>query len=494
MVFPIVLATNNCGVVGNAYTSWTLGVPEHQLSTYQEFYGTKAFDPADLGCPHSLEGRDLNDPGLTEAAEGMDPSVLLPAALTDLDPAWKSCSLLPLGLGRDPPRTLEPAKNMVPGATSSRATSTATKSVPYPQSLPKLSRPDPTSSSPPVEDRPLSAPKDAVDVAPARLQELPSVCSPFHRSRTDLSASAESAPPQPGGPGFPSQRPGIGPRNEAASTAERRTTAGPPIAGAAYVSATSYAAYVSNIYAWASDMDSEASVMRIPPVAPNNPYMALPKYRSRKRIHSSTMTESRFSPNSSRSQATSEAEASTSLEKLPLLSASYQSTPSPRSANAPANVMGVPSPQSISPALSEPNPTDNEKARYGGCGEDAVVNVAITTHDASTVSSSFSQISGESASLARLPTQNVSSLNLNDTSVPASKSSSIKTLGRGLSTTVIPQASVSSYNSIVVSMTGLLALTPSSGSAGGPGMFTAGSDGLWWIGLGFTIFGLLIRV
>ena len=87
MVFPIVLATNNCGVVGNAYSSWTLGVPEHQLSTYQEFYGTKAFDPADLGCPHSLEGRDLNDPGLTEVAEGMDPSVLLPAALTDFDPS-----------------------------------------------------------------------------------------------------------------------------------------------------------------------------------------------------------------------------------------------------------------------------------------------------------------------------------------------------------------------------------------------------------------------
>lgn len=494
MVFPIILATNNCGIVGNAYTSWTLGVPEYQLSTYQEFYGTRAFDPADLGCPHPLEGRNLDDPGLTEAAEGMDPSVLLPAALTDLDPAWKSCSLLPLGLGRDPPRTLEPAKNMVPGATSSQATSTATKNVPYPQSLPKLSRPDPTSSSSPMEDRPSSAPKDTVDVAPPRLQELPSVCSPFPRSRTDLSASAASAPPQPAGPGFSSQRPGIGPRNEAASTTERGTTSGPPISGAAYVSATSYAAYVSNIYAWASGMDSEASVMRIPPVASSNPYMALPKHRSGMRIDSSTMTEFRFSPNSSRTQATSEAEASIFLEKLPLLSASYPSTPSPPSANAPANVMGVPSPQSVPPALSEPSPTDNEKTRYGVCGEDAVVNVAITTHDAGTVSSSFSQVSSESTSLARLPTQNVSSLNLDDASLPASKILSIKTLGRGLSTTAIPQTSVSSYTSIVVSMTSLSALTPSSGSAGGPRMFGAGSDGLWWIGLGFIIFGLLIRV
>ena len=121
------------------------------------------------------------------------------------------------------------------------------KECPVSSVIVEIIAPSPTSSSPPVEDRPSSAPKDTVEVAPARLQELPSVCSPFHQSRTDLSASAESAPPQLGGPGFPSQRPGIRPRNEAASTAERRTTSGPPISGAAYVSATSYAAYVSNI-------------------------------------------------------------------------------------------------------------------------------------------------------------------------------------------------------------------------------------------------------
>ena len=469
-------------------------MPEHKLSTYQEFYGTKAFNPADLGCPHPLEGRDLNDPGLTEAAEGMDPSVLLPAALTGLDPAWKSCSLLPLGLGRDPPRTLEPAKNMVPEATSSQATSTVTKSVPYPQSVPKMSRPDPTSSSLPTEDKPSPAPKDTVNVAAPRLQRLPSVCLPSPHSDTDLSIPAESAPPQPVGISSSSQRPGIGPRNKATSTTERRITSGPPSSGAAYVSASSYAAYVSNIYAWASGMDSEASVMRIPPVAASNPYLALPTHRSAKRVDNSTMTGSRFSPTSSETQATSDAETSASPEKLPLLSASYQSTPSPPSVRAPANILGVPPSQSVPPALPEPNPTENDEARYGGCDQDVTVNPAMTTHNAGIVSSSSRAISGESASLARLPVQSVSWLDLDVASLPASKFSSIKTLGRGLSTTVVPQANVTSYASILASMTGLLASTASSGSAGGPRIFVAGPGSSWWIGLGFIIFGVLIQV
>ena len=160
MVFPIILATNNCGVLGNAYTSWTLGVPEHQLSTHQECYGAQAFSPADLRCPHPIQRRDLNDQGLTETALQMDPSVLLPAAITELDPVWKGCILLPLVLGRDPPRALEPAK----------ASPVAAQSVPYPHSLPKVQRPDPTSSSLPTEDEPLSAGRSTADIAATRFQ------------------------------------------------------------------------------------------------------------------------------------------------------------------------------------------------------------------------------------------------------------------------------------------------------------------------------------
>ena len=62
MVFPIIVATKQCGVIGNAYTSWTLGVPEHQLSTYQEYYSATPFNAADLGCPHLGDSTNSRPP------------------------------------------------------------------------------------------------------------------------------------------------------------------------------------------------------------------------------------------------------------------------------------------------------------------------------------------------------------------------------------------------------------------------------------------------
>lgn len=487
MVFPIILATNDCGLVGNAYTSWTLGVPEHQLSTYQEFYGTKVFNPADLGCPHPLQGRDLNDPGLTEAAEGMDPSVLLPADLTDLDQAWKSCSLLPLGLGRDPPRALEPASNMLPKATSYQAAPTAAQGVPYPHSLPTLTGPDPTISSL------SSAPDDITGVAAAHLQKLPSVCSPFPvpRSRTYLSYSAESSPTQPIATGISSPRPDIGPRNEAADIAETKTTA-PLSSGAAYISATSYSAYVSAMEAWAAGMQSEASVMRIPPVAPSNPYMALPKHRSAKRILTSTMTGSGFSTKHSATRETSEPEASVSVEEPPLIAATYQATPSPPSAQAPANVPGVLPPQSALPAPPDPNQPETESVRYEPCDQDFVGSSAITTGEAGSTSI---LISGESASLVPLSSQRGSALDPDGAPLPASSLPSTKTLAPDLSTTVTARPSVGSYAGLGASMTGLSTTTAaSSRSAGGPQIRVAGSGSSWGIALGLVIFTVLNSV
>ena len=32
VIFPLIAATNDSDLVGNAYTSWTLGVPEHKIS------------------------------------------------------------------------------------------------------------------------------------------------------------------------------------------------------------------------------------------------------------------------------------------------------------------------------------------------------------------------------------------------------------------------------------------------------------------------------
>ena len=492
MVFPIILATDNCGVVGNAYTSWTLGVPEHQLSTYQEYYGAKAFNPADLGCPHPLEYRDLEDPGLTDAAEDMDPSVLLPAALTDLDPAWKSCSLLPLALGRDPPRVLEPAKNMAPKATKSQAIPTAAQSVPYPHSVPKSPGPDPTSSSLPTEDRPSSAPKDTAGGASTSPQKPASVCSPLLRSRTDSSASAGALPPEPVGPGFSSQGPDIRPRNEAASTTDM-TTAGLPLRGPDFVTGTGtgYPIDTSYISEWGKAMESEVSVAHVPPVAANNSYMVLPKHRSAKRTRISSLTGSPLSQNASQTRVTSEPEASTSLVELPVLSATSQSTPSPASAKASTNLVDLPPPQSVPPALRDPTPAENENARYEDCGQEVVVNVATTTRDADTEISSSLQISRQSATLARLSTQGRGSLDLDGASLPASSFSSIKSVGQGLSSTAVPQASVSSYASVVASMAGLSTMTTSSASTGDPRIFAAGSGSSWWVALGLMIYALL---
>ncbi len=509
MVFPIILATNNCGLVGNAYTSWTLGVPEHQLSTYQEYYGTKLFNPADLGCPHPLEDRDLDDPGLTEAAEGMDPSVLLPADLTDLDPAWKSCSLLPLGLGRDPPRTLEPASNMAPRATSSQASPTTTQSVPYPHSLPKSPGPDPTSSSLPTEGRPFSTSENAVDVPLARLQKSPSVCSPSLRSHTSSSTSAKSPPPQPIGHGSSSQRPDIGPRNEAARYAKRSLTSGMPLSGTALDSAL--ASYLSGMQAWADGMDSEASAGQLPPVAASNPYMALPKHRSAKRSRISTMTRSPFPPNSPEMQATSKAKARPGSEIPPLLSATHQSTPNsptasalanqpgtpafshttpgPPAAKAPANSPGTPPLQSAPPEPPDPKPMENESVQNEDCNQDIVVNLAITTRNADTDLSPSVPTSREPASLAPLPTQKirVSSSDLHEASSPASNLSGVKTVTRLLPSAAITPASASSYASFVASVMGLPTTTASSGSAGGSRTCVVGAGSLWWIVFGFLV-------
>ena len=130
-----------------------------------------AFNASDLGCPHLGDSTNLD---MTAAAMGQVPSFLLPASLTDLVPAWKSCSLLSMSLARDPPQVLKPATNMAPKATSHQAVPTSAQSVPYPQSIPKLPGPDPISSSLAMEDRP----SPAQEVAAASLGKLPSVCSP----------------------------------------------------------------------------------------------------------------------------------------------------------------------------------------------------------------------------------------------------------------------------------------------------------------------------
>ena len=490
MVFPIILATNKCGLVGNAYTSWTLGIPEHQLSTYQEYYGTKAFNPADLGCPPPLEGRDLNDPGLTEAAEDMDPSVLLPADLADLDPAWKSCSLLPLGLGRDPPRALQPATNMAPKLTDYQAHPTAVESIPSPHTLPKPPGPDPTSSSLPTEKRPPSAPDVTLDIAAAGLRKAPSGCLPISRSHTDLSNAAELARSFPNhlvSTMLSPQRPALGPRNEVMNSTERRTTTGTTLSGAAYISAISYAAYASGIDAWASALDSEYSALRVPPVAPSNPYMALPKHRSAKQLPSPTNMVSYLSQYPSEVEATSITETSASPEKLQSSSATSKSTLTPSSAKVPANFLDVQQPQSLPAAPPFLNPTENEEAQYESCHQDVVVDRSAITRDASTNLPHSVSVSSQPASLTLLTSQErsrrASSPDLAETPVSLLNLGSIQTFKSSVSSTGVTQESVGSHARTGASMTGFPIATPQ--------VCAAGSDSLWWMGISLIIFVML---
>ena len=280
VVFPIILATNDCGLVGNAYTSWTIGVPEHQLSTYQQGMGTSVFNPADLGCAGSDPG-NIDPYELEDQANQGAPSVVLPADLTNLDPAWKSCVLGGLDLGRDPPQALKPASNMAPKATSLDPAPTETQSVAFPHSIPKSPVADPTQSSLPTKTDFSSAPKDSVRVAIEDIQESASVCSPLPRPQTQ-SPSSRSAAAQ------------IGPRNDALAFDFDTAKPSPlpnslPSSTKAYISATSEAELDNAILAWESEIDSAASVGGLPPVAPSNPYLALPKHRSAKHSHTSSL-------------------------------------------------------------------------------------------------------------------------------------------------------------------------------------------------------------
>ena len=213
-----------------------------------------AFNATDLGRSHL--GGSIN---LDMAAAGMGqvPSFLLPASLTDLVPAWKSRSVLSMGLARDPPQVLKPAKNMAPKATSHPAVPTSAQSVPYPQSMPKLPGPDPISSSLATEDRPSPAPK----VAAASLGKLPSVCPPVGHAATHEIQQ------------------GLGAQVLSQGMKQLVPLTGRPAAS-----------YYSWVYTWCLELDGEALVLQVRPVAATNSHMALPKRRYKKRTHSSTMT------------------------------------------------------------------------------------------------------------------------------------------------------------------------------------------------------------
>lgn len=494
VVFPIILATNDCGLVGNAYTSWTLGVPEHQLSTYQHGFGTSAFNPADLGCPGPDPGKLDDEYELDDEANQGAPSVLLPADLTALDPAWKSCVLGGLDLGRDPPRALRPASNMVPKATSHEPAPVETQSAAFPHSMPKPAGPTPSQSRPPTKTGPSSVPEDSTKLSIEPSQEPPSVCSPVHRSQTQPPTPAESPP-------SPLAATGIRPRNDDPDLAAAKTTP-LPSSVEVYISATSYAGVVGPILAWVSEMQTLASLGGLPPVAPSNPYLALPKHRSAKRSHTSPATQSQSSAEGSTPLPMSDPAAETSLARPSAPSAAYPPAPDAPSTTAPPS--SAPLPPSHPPAVvqSAPQAAEHGKYPYEPCGHGDLQPAAIPTSDARSAPSTPSEPASSLASWAATsPSEHSHHPSMKDStgqSDPTGSSGSaagpqrIDTVRGSPSRAVAPGISDSGSVAAAAGTTSLSGTRPSSHAAVGRGVPAAGSKDLWVALLGpVVLFSLL---
>lgn len=479
----MILATNACGLVGNAYTSWTLGVPEHQLSTYQQGFGTSAFNPADLGCPGPDPGK-LDDPyELEDEANQGAPSVLLPADLTGLDPAWKSCVLGGLDLGRDPPRALQPASNMAPKATGHDPAPIETLSIAFPHSTPKSPGPHPTQSSQPTSIRISSVPEDSTKVPTAHVQGPSSVCFPVPRSHP--SVPAESPPSQ-------LEAAQIRPRNDALDLNTAKTSGLPSSVGA-YISATSYSGVVSPILAWVSEMQSEASVGGLPPVAPSNPYLALPKHRSAKRsLTSSSVTQFLSSPINSTVPGISDPAAEASLVRPAATSAVGIPWATSSSTRTPAMSAPLATPN---PAPSDPKAAENGSPPYEPCGQGNGELVEITTRDARLLSPTLRK----SANLASWAATNTSghsppsvehSIGQGDPSVssgPVSELQSTSTIGWSSSRNVTIDGSNGSGIASAAGTTGLSSTSASTHTAMGSRIHEAESEGLWIAFLGSLV-------
>ena len=141
--FPIVSASDACGLIGSASTSITLAFSPGELSTFEwELYMrtstqtfTKVLDTADLPCgPWNGTDKFLPEPWSNYSS--YQPLIVLPSKLIDMVPAWRSCTA-DMFEGQDPPRTLAPAAAMVPAPT--KADTHAQKSVASPSpSIPAL--------------------------------------------------------------------------------------------------------------------------------------------------------------------------------------------------------------------------------------------------------------------------------------------------------------------------------------------------------------------
>lgn len=161
MVINTLKAVDKCRTIGHVFTSLTLSFEEDQLSTVDDMFGeTSRFDFADLPCPPQNWYTNQNIPNAIEGNSAMQsyfvnayrPRILVDQqVLKSLDPAWKSCNIIDIGNGYDPPRTLVPA-----GVLTDDAPTLAAKPTPAPHSVAESPGPRQTSHSPstPTNDPP----------------------------------------------------------------------------------------------------------------------------------------------------------------------------------------------------------------------------------------------------------------------------------------------------------------------------------------------------
>lgn len=108
MVINTIKAVDKCKALGHVYTSLTLSFLEDQLSTVDGmFQQTSRFDFADLPCPPQNWFTNNNIPNPIVGNSAMQshfvnayrPRILLDRqVLKNLDPEWKSCNIVDIGM------------------------------------------------------------------------------------------------------------------------------------------------------------------------------------------------------------------------------------------------------------------------------------------------------------------------------------------------------------------------------------------------------------
>ena len=215
VVFTSVYARDSCGLVGKEFHSLTYAYAESQLSSIDPVLATTApYNFADLPCPPSSWINDeIPNPlrghtaMLADRINSYHPNILGPeSSLKALDPAWSTCSIVPVGNGYDPPRILTPGQVMASN-TDSLPIINFPKKAPVPKKAPLNLQLGPVEAAPsykalPPSPAPLASPAPVASpvplASPAPLDSPAPLASPAPLdSPAPLASPAALASPVP---------------------------------------------------------------------------------------------------------------------------------------------------------------------------------------------------------------------------------------------------------------------------------------------------------